>query len=116
MQVQGRLLVCLFLAIIPFFSAVISVKAAEIEKIIQLYENENYDDALLLIQSEIEKEPEEPELYNWLGKTYEALFDIENSIKAYNKYNQLKKQKDILSSSSSPTKPIKSILTVVPSA
>jgi tetratricopeptide (TPR) repeat protein len=102
MQVQGRLFVCLLLAFIPFFSAVYSVKAAEIEKIIQLYENENYEDALILIQSEIEKDPEEPELYNWMGKTYEALFDIENSIKAYNKYNQLKKKKDTLLSSSSP--------------
>lgn len=119
MQVQGRLFVCLLLAFIPFFSAVYSVNAAEIEKIIQLYENENYEDALILIQSEIEKDPDEPELYNWMGKTYEALFDIENSIKAYNKYNQLKKKKDTLLSSSptlNETSATSSFVPVFPSA
>lgn len=116
MQVQGRLFVCLLLVFIPFFSAVISVKAAEIEKIIQLYESESYEDALILIQSEIEKDPEEPELYNWMGKTYEALFDIENSIKAYNKYNQLKKKKDTLLASSSSLNTTHSIIAVIPSA
>lgn len=116
MQVQGRLFVCLLLVFIPFFSAVYSAKAAEIEKIIQLYENENYEDALILIQSEIEKDPEEPELYNWMGKTYEALFDIENSIKAYNKYNQLKKKKDTLLVSSSSSNTTPSFVPIFPSA
>lgn len=115
MRVQGKFLIFLILIILPILSANIYANTTELEKIIQLYENENYKGALDLIESEIEKNPEEAELYNWMGKTYEALFDIENSIKAYNKYNELKKKQSqtIINNSS---KPIESSIVSIPSA
>ena len=90
MQALGKTKVLILILFLTIFTISLEVKAERLEDAIKYYSEKNYAKALELLQDEIDLNPQNIEAYNWIGKTYEAVFEIENAMKAYNKYQELK--------------------------
>ncbi len=79
--------------------------ASNIQDAISAYNSEDYKEALVLFKEEIKLNPENPENYKWLAKTYEALFDVEKSLDAYKTYEKMRRNQDRITLSSPTLKP-----------
>lgn len=93
MQVRDKLLiifcsVVLSASFIPKFAF-----ANTLDDAIKAYNSEDYKEALFLLKTEINNNPNDIEAYRWLGKTYEAMFEIDKSMEAYKIYEDLKNNK-----------------------
>lgn len=92
MQVRDKLKVFFFLLL---FNIIIPVANADnLSDAISAYKSEEYKEALTLLKEEIKLNPQNPELYKWLAKTYEAMFDVEESLEAYKTYEKLRRTQD----------------------
>lgn len=92
MPVPDKFKLLLFLLLINIFIPV--AKASNLDEAISAYNSQNYEEALDLLDTEIKANPNNPENYKWLAKTYEAMFNISKSLEAYKNYEKLKRNQD----------------------
>ncbi|GIW22621.1 MAG: hypothetical protein KatS3mg068_1628 [Candidatus Sericytochromatia bacterium] len=67
---------------------------SKLNKAIELYNNHNYNEAVILLKELSKDYPDEPDIYLWLSKSYEALFNLNESINANKIYQKLKYLKE----------------------
>jgi tetratricopeptide (TPR) repeat protein len=91
MRVHVKLLIPLITLLFCFSSLNLPVKAGNIDDAITAYSMQDYNKALTLLKQEIKDKPDNAEAYKWLGKTYEAMFDIDKAMQAYKTYEDMKK-------------------------
>lgn len=104
MQVHDKFKIFIFLFLFNFL--IFNANASNLSEAISAYNSEDYNLALKLLKQEIVSEPENFEAYKWLGKTYEAMFEIEKSLEAYKQYEDLKRNSNIKISTNPSQKPI----------
>lgn len=94
MQVPAKIIKSfILLFILNFFIS--SAYADNLEDAITAYKSEDYKRALTILRTEAENDPNNPEIYRWIAKTYESMFDIEKSLEAYKKYESLKRNQEL---------------------
>lgn len=91
MRIRVKLFIPLITLFFCFSYLNFPVRADNLSDAITAYSMEDYNKALTLIIKEISEKPDDIEAYKWLGKTYEALFDIEKAMQAYKTYENMKK-------------------------
>jgi len=90
-----------FISILLILLLSLPIKAGIFEDASNAYSNGDYEKAVNLLNQEIKKNPQNAEAYKLLGKSYEGLFEIQKSLDAYNKYEELKRNG--LNQSTKPT-------------
>lgn len=68
--------------------------SSKLNKAIDLYNASNYKEAINLLKELSKEYPEEADIHLWLSKSYEAIFNLEQSIKENKIYQKLKYQKE----------------------
>jgi len=86
--------------VILFLSLVLN--AGTFEDAMNAYSNGDYEKTVDLLNQEIKSHPENADAYKLLGKTYEALFEIQKSLDAYGKYEELKRKNSNVTESPKP--------------
>ncbi len=103
MQVQDKSLALVLILFLSFWYPLNQAFASNLDDAIKAYESEDYKGAVKILNEETETNPSDIEAYKWLGKSYEALFEVEKSMKSYRIYDNLKKNKTSTIPSATPS-------------
>ncbi|MBC7473695.1 MAG: hypothetical protein H7263_05345 [Candidatus Sericytochromatia bacterium] len=103
MQVRDKSLALVLILFLSFWYPLNQASANNLDDAIKAYESEDYKKAVKILNEETEINPSDIEAYKWLGKSYEALFEVEKSMKSYSIYDNLKKNKASSMPSATPS-------------